>query len=140
MNGWVGYPLGFVTAVTVTNVTVAAHATSHPLWSVAALAVTAAAIAALTTLPAALATAAVCWMLHAGFVLGRHGDLELSPASAATAALLAAVTVVAYGAGVAARAGLRRHPRAGSRAAPIPAPRDPMTPRLTGSNDGSALA
>lgn len=103
MNGWVGYPLGFVAAVAVTIVTVAAHATVHPLWSVVALTVTAAAVATVTTLPAALATAAVCWMLHAGFVLGRHGDLQLSTASAAVAALLAVVTVVAHGAGVVGR-------------------------------------
>lgn len=73
---------------------VAAHATDHPLWSVGALAVTTAVIATVTTLPATLATAAVCWALHAGFILGRHGVLQLSPESAGAAGVLAAVAVV----------------------------------------------
>jgi len=136
VSGSVGYPLGFVAAVTVTVLAVAAHATSHPLWSVAALAVPTAAIAAVTTLPAALATAGVCWALHAGFVLGRHGDLQFSSASAAAAALLVAVAVVVHAVGVVVRAGLR----ANRRPVAIPTPRAPGTPRLRGSHDGSALA
>src|SRR5262245_50855807 len=89
VDGGFGYPLGFVMAVTVTIMAIAAHTTGHPLWSVGALAVTTAAVAAVTTLPAALATAGMCWALHAGFVLGRHADLQFSPASGIAAAVLA---------------------------------------------------
>ena len=136
VNGWVGYPLGFAAAVTATVVAVAAHATNRPLWSAVALTVTAAVVAAVTTLPAALATAGVCWMLHAGFVLGRRGELEFSADSAADAALLGTVTVVAYGAGVAVRVGRRW--RAGHRVPAAARPR--VAVRLRGSDNGSALA
>ena len=137
--GQVGYPLGFAAAVVVSVVAVAAHATGHPLWSVGALTVTAAMTAAVTTLPATLATAGVCWMLHAGFVLGRRGELELSAESAADAALLTAATVLSYGTAVAVRIGRQRR-------AEIPEPRrpdsnlqvveifgDPLTERSSGS-------
>jgi hypothetical protein len=125
-----------VAAVAVTIVAVAARATGHPLWSVAALAVTTAAVASVTALPAALATAAVCWMLHAGFVLGRHGDLQFSSASTGAAALLVAVAMIAHAAGLAVRVGLR----ASQRTVAVPRPRGPVTPRLSGSTNGSAPA
>jgi hypothetical protein len=115
--GSAGYPLGTAAAVVVTILTVTTHATDHPLWSVLALAVAAATIGTVTTLPAALATAAVCWALHAGFVLGRRGDLNLSDESAAAGALLSAVTVFGYLAGVAVRTTRRR-----VRTAAIPLP------------------
>jgi hypothetical protein len=121
VSGWIGYPLGFVAAVAVTIVAVAAHATDHPLWSVAALAVT---------------TAAVCWMLHAGFVLGRHGDLQFSSASTGAAALLVAVAMIAHAAGLAVRVGLR----ASQRTVAVPRPGGPVTRRLSGSTNGSASA
>jgi hypothetical protein len=132
VNGRFGYPLGFMAAVTVTIVTVAAHATRHPLWSVAALAVVTAALATATTLPAVLATAAVCWALHAGFVLGRHGELQFSAASGGAAVLLLTVAVVAYAASRAAR-GLRVRRQADRHAVTIPAPRRSTPARPVGS-------
>lgn len=44
-------------------------------------------IALLSSIGATLATAVVCWCLHAGFVLGRHGDLAFTPQSRGDAAL-----------------------------------------------------
>lgn len=120
MSGRLGYPLGFAGAIAVTLVAVAAHGTDHPQWTLTALAGTSAAVATVTTARATLATAAVAWALHAGFVLGRRGELVYTPASAAAAAVLCCAVVVAYVIAVAAR-----YARRGS-AAPlaIPAPRD----------------
>ncbi|XVV00626.1 hypothetical protein ACQPW3_24715 [Actinosynnema sp. CA-248983] len=38
-------------------------------------------IAMVSTVRAMLATVVVCWLVHAGFVLGRHGDLVLDAES-----------------------------------------------------------
>jgi hypothetical protein len=125
VTGWAGYPIGFVAATAVTIVTVATHATENPLWSVAALAATAAAVAAVTTMPAAVAVTAVCWAMHAGFVLGRHGDLALTAQSVDAATVLAALAMAANLTAAAARTGARY-----LRTAAIPAA---TTPRLIGS-------
>jgi hypothetical protein len=97
VQGWAGYPLGFVVASAVTTVAVAAGGTVHPLRTLVALAAAAAAIAAVATLRAALATAALCWALHTGFVVGRFGELALTAGTVRAAALLAAVVVFASG-------------------------------------------
>lgn len=96
LSGWTGYPLGFVAAIAVTLVAVAAHGSGHPQWSLGALAATAAAVAALTTMRATLATAALCWALDAGFVLGRHGSLTLTAGSARAAAVVAVAALAGY--------------------------------------------
>ncbi|WP_169792643.1 hypothetical protein [Lentzea aerocolonigenes] len=56
---------------------VATGAASQPVLSVIAMVVVVNVIALFSTWPAALGTAVVCWFLHDGFVLGRHGDLAL---------------------------------------------------------------
>jgi hypothetical protein len=101
--GGFGFPIGFLAAVAVTFAAVAAHATAHPLWSLIALCAVTGVLACVTTLPASVATAAVAWGLHAGFVLGRHGDLVFTSTSARDALVLAAVTVVSFATAAAAR-------------------------------------
>lgn len=108
--GGFGLPLGFTAGIFVTTVAVAAGATSRPGWSVAALAVTVAGVSAVTTPAAALGTAAVCWCVHDGFVLGRRGDLVFTAASAEAAALLIATALA-----VVALAALVRRPSPGVR-------------------------
>lgn len=78
MPGGFGFPLGAVLGVAVVWLAVAAGATSQPVLSVVALVVVIDVIALISTAPATLATTVVCWSLHSGFVLGRHGDLALT--------------------------------------------------------------
>lgn len=121
VNGRLGYPLGFAAAIVVTIVAVAAHGTGHPEWVLAALTATVAAVATVTTFPAALATAAVAWALQAGFVLGRLGDLVFTVASLAAAVALLTAALVAYTAATAVR-----HVRRPADVQ-IPRPRRPLT-------------
>jgi len=110
--GRFGFALGFATGVPVTILAVAAGATSHPVWALITLTVAVAAVSAVTTLGAALGTAAVCWSLHSGFVLGRRGDLVFTAGSlrAAVVLVLTAGTFVVVASAV--RAGLAwRHTR-----------------------------
>lgn len=123
VSGWAGYPLGFSAATLVTIGAVATHATSHPERALIPLAVAAAAIATVTSLRAAIATAAVCWALHTGFVLGRHGDLALAAPSAVAATLIGAATLAAFALALAVRAVHRPTARFA-----IPAPRRAGTP------------
>lgn len=96
LPGGLGFPLGFLLAIVVTFVAIAAGATTHPQWTVAALAATGAVVACLSTFRATLATAAVCWALHSGFVLGRLGDLVFTPQAARDAVVLCAVATIAF--------------------------------------------
>jgi uncharacterized membrane protein len=103
LHGWLGYPVGFVAAIVVMTAAVAAHGTDHPLWTLTVLAGTEAVIAALATLRAGVASAAFCWAVYAGFVVGRGGELALTGASLRAAVVLVAVTVAAFAAATAAR-------------------------------------
>lgn len=78
MPSGLGFPLGAALGVVATSLAVAVGATSQPILSVVALVTVIDVIALTSTVPATLATATVCWFLHAGFVLGRHGELVLS--------------------------------------------------------------
>lgn len=78
ISGGFGFPLGAVLAIVATMLVVATGATSQPVLSVIAMAAVVNLIALISTWRAALATAVVCWFLHDGFVLGRHGDLALT--------------------------------------------------------------
>lgn len=121
--GGFGFPLGFAAGIVATGLAVASGATGHPAWSVGLLALTVAVVSALTSTPAALGTALVCWCLHDGFVLGRRGDLVLTSASARAAAVLLLAALAAVAIATAVR--LRRLGQAG-RMVPvvrIPAPR-----------------
>lgn len=97
VSGRFGYPLGFAAAIAVTEVTVAARGTEAPWVALFVLALTVAAVAAVTTLPAALAAAAFTWGLFAGFLIGRHGDLALTWPSAVGAVVLLAAALVGCG-------------------------------------------
>jgi len=61
---------------------------------VIALAATVAVVSVVTTPSATLGTAAVSWFLVAGFVIGREGQISVSPA-AGHALLVLALTAVA---------------------------------------------
>jgi hypothetical protein len=88
MPGGVGFPFGVVLGVATTAVAVALGATSQPILSVIALVAVVDITAMTTTVTATAATTAVCWCLHAGFVLGRHGDLVFTPQSRGDAVVL----------------------------------------------------
>jgi hypothetical protein len=75
--GGFGFPLGAAFGIAATVLVVATGATSQPVLSVIAMVVVVNVIALISTGWAALGTAVVCWFLHDGFVLGRHGDLAL---------------------------------------------------------------
>lgn len=81
ITGNFGFPIGVALAVVVTFVTVAAGATHHPDWAVIALAATIAVVSVITTPSATIGTAAVSWFLVAGFVIGREGQISVSPAA-----------------------------------------------------------
>ncbi|MEV6238635.1 hypothetical protein [Lentzea sp. NPDC051838] len=91
----IGFPLGAVLACATTFLVVVSGAASQPVLSVLALAAVIGFIAVTSTISATLATAAVAWCLHAGFVLGRLGDLELSARSAHDALVLGGVGLIA---------------------------------------------
>lgn len=78
MSGGFGFSLGAALGVVATAAVVVAGATSQPVLSVIAMVAVVNVIALASTWRAALATAVVCWFLHDGFVLGRHGDLTLA--------------------------------------------------------------
>lgn len=94
--GGFGFPFGVLLATTVTVLAVAAGATTHPDLAVVALAGTTATVAAVSTLRATLGTAAVAWALHAGFVLGRHGELAFTAHATLDAIVLCATAVFAF--------------------------------------------
>ncbi|WP_158853900.1 hypothetical protein [Saccharothrix deserti] len=92
-----GFPLGVALGVAATLVSVGVGATRTPTVSLVAMAAVVDVIAMVTTVRATLATAAVCWALHAGFVLGRHGELALVPRSGHAALVLALCAFTALG-------------------------------------------
>lgn len=88
----IAFPMGAGAAVVVTISTVLAGATAHPWLALTALTAVSAVVAAATTLWASLATTAVCWALHTGFVLNRYGELTLDARTDHAAIVLAAAT------------------------------------------------
>jgi hypothetical protein len=94
LPGGFGFPLGFVVGIVAVVIAVAAGAAGHPGLSVSLLASVVAGLSAVTTPSAGLATAAVCWFLHDGFVLGRRGELVFTPQSAQAAVVLVATAVI----------------------------------------------
>lgn len=115
--GGFGFPLGFIAGIVATLLAVATGAAGHPAWSLGLLALTVAAVAAVTSPAGALGTAVACWCLHDGFVLGRHGTLVLVPASAVAAAVLVPAALVVDTIATAVRVVRRRLVRI----APVPA-------------------
>ena len=76
-----GFPVGGALAVVATCVAVAVGATRQPVLSVLAQVVVIDVIALFSTVPAVVLTAVVCWFLHSGFLLGRHGELVFTEQS-----------------------------------------------------------
>lgn len=97
VSGEFGFPLGGALAVVVTFVAVAAGATHHVGWAVVALAGTIAIMAAITTAVATFGTAVVSWFLVAGFVIGRAGQVSVTPAAGRAALVLLLTAVGACG-------------------------------------------
>jgi hypothetical protein len=84
-------------SIVATVSSVAIGAAVQPIMSLIAMVAVVDAMALLTTVRAALATAVVCWCLHSGFVLGRHGELVFTPQSGHDALVLLLVTLSALG-------------------------------------------
>ena len=96
LDGDFGFPLGAGVAVLVTLVAVAAGATTHPRLALIGLTAVSVTAAAVTTLWAALATAAMCWALDTGFVLNRYGELVFDGRAGRAAAVLTIAVLVAF--------------------------------------------
>ncbi|RZS31159.1 hypothetical protein EV193_11538 [Herbihabitans rhizosphaerae] len=107
VTGWFGFPLGFASAIVATILAVAIGATGHPIASVLLHIVV---IAVTSTAPAALATAVTCWAMHAGFVLGRHGELATSGQAGHDAFVLLLNTLIVATLVSVARTAVRHHP------------------------------
>jgi hypothetical protein len=76
-----GFPFGVALAVVAAFGAVGVGAVGHPILSLVAVVAVVDVIAVLSTAGAALATAVVCWCVHAGFVLGRRGELAFTAQS-----------------------------------------------------------
>jgi hypothetical protein len=81
--------LGAALAAAMTFGLVAAGARSQPVMSVVGLVAVVDLVAVFSTAGATLATAALCWCLHSGFVLGRLGELTFTAKSGHDALVLA---------------------------------------------------
>ncbi|WP_157367960.1 hypothetical protein [Alloactinosynnema sp. L-07] len=120
--GGFGFPLGIVAEVAATMLVVAAGATAHPGLSTVAMVVVIDVMVFVTTTRATMGVAVVCWCLHAGFVLGRHGELAFTGQSGRDALLIALNTF-----GVLLLAATLR----GQRRVPLhERENDPMAPRI----------
>lgn len=76
----------------------------HPGWALPAFGVVVAAVSALTTVPAALGTAATLWAMDTGFVIGGFGQLAVNRVSAQAAGVLLGTAVLSLGVAAAVRA------------------------------------
>jgi hypothetical protein len=92
-----GFPLGLALGVLGTLLSVAIGATGQPTLSLIVMVAVVDTVAMLTTVRATLATIVVCWCLHAGFVLGRQGELALTRQSGHDALVLLVDTLFAWG-------------------------------------------
>ncbi|PKW17142.1 hypothetical protein [Saccharopolyspora spinosa] len=123
LPGGFGYPLGFASGFVVVTACIAVDETARPAAAVVLLAILVAIVSALTTVPAATATAAVCWALFATFSIGVRGDLTVDGSTVVGLGILLLAAVVGLIAGAVSRA-RRRHSAAQSTPF-VPAPRQP---------------
>ena len=100
LPGAFAFPAGVAASVTATALLVASGATGQPVLSLIAMVAVVDTIAMTSTVRATLATGAVCWALHAGFVLGNHGQLAFTARSGTDALVLVlcALTALAFAA------------------------------------------
>jgi hypothetical protein len=103
-----GYAIGFTAATLVTLAAVAAGATHHPGWALLALAGVTGVLGVAAGWSAGLLTAAICWGMDAGFILGREGRLTFDRQSEVAAVVLCAVLVAAASVGTPGRRWARR--------------------------------
>ncbi|MFB9904262.1 hypothetical protein [Allokutzneria oryzae] len=100
LPGAFAFPAGVAGGVVATALVVASGATGQPVLSLIAMVAVVDTIAMVSTMRATLATAVVCWALHAGFALGHHGELAFTAQSGEGALVLAfcALTALAFAA------------------------------------------
>ncbi|MCP3805077.1 hypothetical protein NLX83_38010 [Allokutzneria sp. A3M-2-11 16] len=100
LPGAFAFPAGVVAGVGATALLVASGATGQPVLSLLAMVAVVDTVAMMSTVRATAATAVVCWALHAGFVLGHHGELAFTARAGtdAIALVLCAVTALAFAA------------------------------------------
>ncbi|WP_103352079.1 hypothetical protein [Amycolatopsis sp. CA-128772] len=92
MTDGFGFPFGCAAAVAAVIVADLAGATGHPWYALVTLGAVVTTTAYRSPPPAA-GVAVVAWALHAGFVLGRLGELTFDPASALAALVLTTALV-----------------------------------------------
>ncbi|MCE7008909.1 hypothetical protein LWC34_39780 [Kibdelosporangium philippinense] len=97
ISGALGSAAGFGAGIFATLVASLAGANTHTEIGLFALALAVAGVSAITTVVGALATCVQCWLLYAGFVVGRSGSLVLDDASAETAGLFTIIALAATG-------------------------------------------
>ncbi|MCP2261973.1 hypothetical protein LX15_005700 [Streptoalloteichus tenebrarius] len=140
LSGGYGSALGFGVGVLTTTAAVAGGAAGAPWLGLVASAVAVLAVSVVTTLPGAALTAAQCWGLHAGFVLGRAGAVALDERAARAAAVFLAAALLGTGLGwLATRAGARHAvpaPRSGKEGLAWPEPSHPECPEVAGPVSG----
>ncbi|MET0136568.1 MAG: hypothetical protein ABW215_23515 [Kibdelosporangium sp.] len=104
--GLLGSAAGFAAGIFATIIAALAGAGGRPEIGLAAMALAVAVVSAVTTIVGALATAAQCWLLYGGFIVGRSGHLVLNDSSVEVAALfgLVALAATTLGSGRAIRA------------------------------------
>jgi hypothetical protein len=97
--GPLGSAAGFAAGIVATIVAALAGAAGRPGIGLATMALAVAAVSAVTTVVGALATAAQCWLLYGGFIVGRSGSLVLNDSSIEIAGLFGIVALAATGLG-----------------------------------------
>ncbi|CAM3948909.1 hypothetical protein KIPE111705_33040 [Kibdelosporangium persicum] len=95
--GSLGSAAGFAAGIMASLIASLAGATTHHEIGLFALALAVAAVSAITTVIGALATCVQCWLLYAGFIVGRSGSLVLDEASVETAGLFTIIALAATG-------------------------------------------
>lgn len=108
--GPLGSAAGFAAGIVATIIASVAGTVGQPGLGLAVVALAVAAVSALTTLAGALATAAQCWLLYAGFIMGQSGSLVLNDSSLEVAGLfgIVALATVAITSGRSVRARISR--------------------------------
>ncbi|SDM32418.1 hypothetical protein [Allokutzneria albata] len=100
LPGAFAFPAGVAAGVTATALLMSSGTPGQPVLSLIVMVAVVDTIAMVSTARATVATGAVCWALHAGFVLGHHGELAFTTRSGTDALVLAlcALTALAFSA------------------------------------------
>ncbi|MGW5647417.1 hypothetical protein ACWEV3_41585 [Saccharopolyspora sp. NPDC003752] len=126
LPGGFGYPLGFASGFVVTAACIPVGDAARPAAAAIGLAILVAVVSAVTTVPAAAATTAVCWGFYDTFAIGVRGDLTFDQAAAVGLGVLVCACAVGLVAGAVSRA-RRRHATL-SDVPFVPAPRQGSSP------------